>query len=167
MRRHNFGRIFRFLLVLLGNCLYALTVKLFLLPAGLISTGTTGIALTVNHLTGFPMPVFILLFNLLMLGLGWWILGRQFALTTVFSSLFYPLALEGLNHLLGDPLITDNLLPKMLALAPPCYSPIRSDKFLSPFTALNPTERLCRLNLCPSAHPHVISRIDVTDKIFS
>ena len=70
MRRHNFGRIFRFLLVLLGNCLYALTVKLFLLPAGLISTGTTGIALTVNHLTGFPMPVFILLFNLLMLGLG-------------------------------------------------------------------------------------------------
>ena len=42
MRRHNFGRIFRFLLVLLGNCLYALTVKLFLLPAGLISTGTTG-----------------------------------------------------------------------------------------------------------------------------
>ena len=110
MRRHNFGRIFRFLLVLLGNCLYALTVKLFLLPAGLISTGTTGIALTVNHLTGFPMPVFILLFNLLMLGLGWWILGRQFALTTVFSSLFYPLALEGLNRLLGDPLITDNPL---------------------------------------------------------
>ena len=56
-----------FALVVLGNCLYVLTVKLFLLPAGLISTGTTGIALAVNHATGLPMPVFILLFNLVML----------------------------------------------------------------------------------------------------
>lgn len=110
MTGRNSRHLLSLLLILLGNSLYALSVKLFLLPAGLISTGTTGIALTVNHLTGFPISVFILLFNLLMLGLGWWILGRQFALTTVFSSLFYPLALEGLNHLLGDPLITDNLL---------------------------------------------------------
>ena len=110
MTGRNHQRLLSFLLIVLGNCLYALSVKLFLLPAGLISTGTTGIALTVNHLTGFPIPVFIFLFNLAMLGLGWWILGRQFALTTVFSSLFYPLALEGLNRLLGDPLITDNLL---------------------------------------------------------
>lgn len=102
--------LFSLLLILLGNCLYALSVKLFLLPAGLISTGTTGIALTVNHLTGFPIPVFIFLFNMGMLGLGWWILGRQFALTTVFSSLFYPLALEGLNRLLGDLRITEDLL---------------------------------------------------------
>lgn len=106
----NDRRFFRLLLVLLGNCLYALTVKLFLLPAGLISTGTTGIALAVNHITGFPMPVFILLFNLIMLMLGWWVLGRQFALTTIFSSVFYPVALELLNRWLGDIRITDNLL---------------------------------------------------------
>lgn len=110
MTGRNHQRLLSFLLIVLGNCLYALSVKLFLLPAGLISTGTTGIALTVNHLTSFPIPVFIFLFNLAMLGLGWWILGRQFALTTVFSSLFYPLALEALNRLLGDLRITDDLL---------------------------------------------------------
>ena len=38
--------------VVIGNFLYALTVKLFLLPARLVTGGTTGIALTVNHLTG-------------------------------------------------------------------------------------------------------------------
>lgn len=103
-------RMLTFTAVLAGNCLYALTVKLFLLPAGLISTGTTGIALAVNHLTGLSMPLFILLFNLAMLVLGWWMLGRQFALTTVFSSLFYPVALEILNRSLGDIRITDNLL---------------------------------------------------------
>lgn len=103
-------RMLTFTAVLAGNCLYTLTVKLFLLPAGLISTGTTGIALAVNHLTGLSMPLFILLFNLAMLVLGWWMLGRQFALTTVFSSLFYPVALEILNRSLGDIRITDNLL---------------------------------------------------------
>lgn len=107
---HNVRRILTFAAVLVGNCLYTLTVKLFLLPAGLISTGTTGIALAVNHLTGLSMPLFILLFNLAMLVLGWWMLGRQFALTTVFSSLFYPVALEILNRSLGDIRITDNLL---------------------------------------------------------
>ena len=111
---HNLRRWISLALVLLGNCLYVLTVKLFLLPAGLISTGTTGIALVVHHATGFPMTVFILLFNLAMLILGWWILGRQFALTTVFSSLFYPVALGILNRWLGTIRITDNLLLETL-----------------------------------------------------
>lgn len=106
----NYRRLFSLMAVLVGNCLYTLTVKLFLLPASLISTGTTGIALVVNHLTGLSMPVFILLFNIAMLILGWWVLGRQFALTTVFSSLFYPVALEFLNRSLGDIRITDNLM---------------------------------------------------------
>ena len=44
-------KLFPLLLVLSGNVLYALTVRLFLLPANLISCGTTGIALVVNHLT--------------------------------------------------------------------------------------------------------------------
>ena len=110
----NLRRWISLALVLLGNCLYVLSVKLFLLPAGLISTGTTGIALVVHHATGFPMTVFILLFNLAMLILGWWILGRQFALTTVFSSLFYPVALGILNRWLGTIRITDNLLLETL-----------------------------------------------------
>lgn len=98
------------LLVVLGNVLYALSVKLFLLPAGLISCGTTGIALAVNHAAGIPISAFILVFNLAMLAVGWWLLGRQFALTTVFSSLFYPIALEVLNRVLGDVRITGDLL---------------------------------------------------------
>ena len=106
----NKHRLLSMLLILVGNATYALSVKLFLLPAGLISCGTTGLALTVNHLTGIPLSWFIFAFNLAMLAVGWAILGRQFALTTVFSSLFYPIALEGLNAVLGDIQITQNLL---------------------------------------------------------
>lgn len=105
---------FSLLLVVLGNLLYVFTVKLFLLPANLMSCGTTGIALVVGHLTGVPISAFILGFNLVMLGLGWWVLGRQFVLTTIFSSLFYPIALEALNRLLGDVYVTGDMLLNVL-----------------------------------------------------
>ena len=106
----NNNRLFSLLMVLLGNAIYALTVKLFLLPSNLISCGTTGIALVVNHLTGIPLSGFIFVFNLVMLAVGWWILGKKFAMTTVLSSLFYPIALEVLNQLLGDIRVTEDVL---------------------------------------------------------
>ena len=110
----NNNKLLSLLLVLLGNTIYALTVKLFLLPANLISCGTTGIALVVNHLTGISLTGFIFVFNLVMLAVGWWILGKKFAMTTVLSSLFYPVALEILNRLLGDVRITQDLLMNTL-----------------------------------------------------
>ena len=106
----NKRRLVSALLVLLGNVLYAFTVKVFLLPAELISCGTTGIALVVNHLTGLPLTEFIFVFNIAMLCLGWWMLGKKFAMTTVFSSLFYPVALEVLDRTLGNVSVTDDLL---------------------------------------------------------
>ncbi len=108
------NRLFSLMLVLTGNIIYALTVKLFLLPANLISCGTTGIALVVEHLTKIPMSLFILIFNIVMLLVGWAVLGRQFAMTTILSSLFYPIALEVLNRLLGDVQITENILLNVL-----------------------------------------------------
>ena len=110
MREKNTGRLLSLFLLVVGNALYALTVKLFLLPANLMSCGTTGIALVVNHLTGLEISVFIFLFNVAMMLLGWWILGRQFAMTTVFSSLFYPIALRVLDRWLGDVAVTENIL---------------------------------------------------------
>lgn len=104
------NRLLSMLMVLVGNVIYALAVKLFLLPANLISCGTTGMALVVNHLTGMPMSWFIFAFNMVMLAFGWWILGKQFAMTTVLSSLFYPIALEVLDYLLGDVCITEDIL---------------------------------------------------------
>lgn len=100
--------------VLLGNAIYALSVKLFLLPANLMSCGTTGIGLVMNHLFDVPLTEFIFVFNVAMLTLGWWILGKSFAMTTVISSLFYPIALELLNRVLGDMIITEDILLNVL-----------------------------------------------------
>ena len=96
--------------VLGGNFLYALTVKLFVLPANLVMGGTTGLGLTANYLTGVPLSAFVLVFNVLMLVLGWRVLGRAFAVTTLASTFLYPLALEFWQRVLGDFVLTDNIL---------------------------------------------------------
>ena len=103
-------KLLSLLMVIIGNIIYAFTVKFFIIPANLISCGTTGIAMVVTHLTNIPMSAFIFVFNLAMLALGWVVLGRQFAMTTILSSLFYPIALEILNQVFGDFRITENLL---------------------------------------------------------
>ena len=108
MKRRN--RILSLAAVIGGHILYTLAIKLFLLPANLISCGTTGIALVVNHYLHIPMTLFIFLFNAAMLCVGWAVLGRKFAMTTVLSSILYPLLLELFNRILGDVVITENLL---------------------------------------------------------
>ena len=109
-KKWNFSHLLPLLLVLVGNIAFAFSVKLFILPAKLISCGTTGIGMVVEHMTNIPMSTFILVFNLVMLTLGWIVLGKKFAMTTIFSSIFYPLMLEFLNMTLGDFVITENQL---------------------------------------------------------
>ena len=97
-------------IVATGNLLYALTVKLFVLPTGLVMGGTTGLGLTANYLTGVPISAFVLAFNMVMLLLGLCVLGRRFAATTLLSSFIYPLALELWQRLLGDYVLTEDVL---------------------------------------------------------
>lgn len=96
--------------VVIGNIIYALVVKLFILPTNLMSSGTTGIALLANHFLGIPVSFFILIFNVCMLILGLIVLGKKFAMTTIVSTLMYPIALEFFNQTLGELVITNNEL---------------------------------------------------------
>lgn len=110
MFNQKFARYASLLMVLLGNTLQALSIRLFIIPANLMSCGTTGIGLVMNHVFGIPLSAFILIFNVLMLAVGWAFIGRKFAMTTILSSLVYPVALEVFNRLLGNLVITENVL---------------------------------------------------------
>ena len=92
--------------VVVGNMLYALLVKLFLLPAGLVTGGTTGLALIAEQLWQVPISGFVFVFNVVMLILGWLVLGKAFALTTVASSILYPFFLEVCSLVFGDLVLT-------------------------------------------------------------
>lgn len=96
--------------VVCGNFLYALAVKQFLIPADLVTGGTTGIALVMNHLWGIPVSRFVLIFNVTILIVGWLILGRGFAVTTLASTFLYPASLEICDFLFGELVLTKDLL---------------------------------------------------------
>lgn len=103
-------KILAIVAVVVGNFLYALTVKLFLLPTELVTGGTTGIALVVNHYWGVSISLFVLVFNVIMLLLGWLILGKAFAFTTLASTFLYPASLELCDRIFGDLVLTDDIL---------------------------------------------------------
>ena len=79
--------------ILLGNTVYALAVVMFILPNNLITGGTTGLGITIQHYLGLPIHTFVLVFNTLMFLLGAAVLGKKFALTTLVSTFYYPIAL--------------------------------------------------------------------------
>ena len=81
-------------MILLGNTMYALAVVWFILPAGLITGGTTGMALAADHFLNIPIGSFVAVFNIAMFFLGFWALGKAFAVTTVLSSFYYPFVLN-------------------------------------------------------------------------
>ncbi|WP_276833282.1 YitT family protein [Massilicoli timonensis] len=102
--------------ILAGNTLYALAVVLFIVPNELITGGTTGMGLLFEQVLGVPLTLFVSLFNIAMFLLGFWVLGKQFALTTLISSFYYPFILSILQGFLGNEVMTqDRLLSCILA----------------------------------------------------
>lgn len=97
--------------ILLGNTVYALGIVMFVLPSGLITGGTTGLALTAEHFLNIPVSVFVFLMNLCMFLLGAAVLGMKFALTTLVSSFYYPIILgifqkiPALSNLTREPML--------------------------------------------------------------
>lgn len=78
------------LYILAGNTIYAAAIVMFILPNDLITGGTTGLALFFNNQFNIPITAFVSLFNLAMFILGFFVLGKKFALTTVISTFYYP-----------------------------------------------------------------------------
>lgn len=86
-------RLYKASMILFGNFLYAFAIAYFILPVGLITGGTTGIAIFIQHYTGLEISLFVSIFNALMFALGAWVLGWKFAMTTLVSTIVYPVFL--------------------------------------------------------------------------
>ena len=107
----DFGQLKSIFWILVGNTMYALAITIFILPNGLITGGTTGLALFFYHQFGVPLEGFVTVFNVVMFVLGAAVLGKKFALTTVISTFYYPFILSVFQSLTALGKVTeDNLL---------------------------------------------------------
>ncbi len=89
-----------YILIALGASIQALALRLFLIPAELASGGVSGIAQLLNHFTGWPIGVMVLVGNIPLFLLGWRFLGGpRFAFRTAFAVVVYSLVTDLLPHL--------------------------------------------------------------------
>lgn len=91
-----------------GLSVYAAGVALFVLPMDMIAAGTTGLGLVAQHYWGIPLSIFVAGFNILMFVVGLVELGKEFALSTLVATFYYPFALEQATRLVGDMVFTDD-----------------------------------------------------------
>lgn len=77
--------------MLIGSVLAAAGLQFFLIPNQLLDGGVTGISIISAHLTGVPLAVFLILFNLPFVYLGYRKLGRHFAAYSLFGILLFAL----------------------------------------------------------------------------
>lgn len=115
--KEYFGNLKKLGMILIGNAMYAFAVAYFVLPVGLITGGTTGIALTINHFFGMNISTFVAIFNVIMFIIGAIVLGWKFAMTTLISTFVYPFFLQFFQWIesLTGVLSEDNLLCTIFA----------------------------------------------------
>lgn len=84
-----------YFLIILAALLQALSLRLFFVPANLATGGVSGISQLINHITGWPIGLLILIGNVPLFGLGWRFLGGyRFALRTAVAIFMYSMFTE-------------------------------------------------------------------------
>lgn len=75
-----------------GALFQALAMRLFLVPANLVSGGVSGLSQVINYYTGFPIGLMVFLGNVPLFLLGWRHLGgMRFAIRTAFAVIAFSL----------------------------------------------------------------------------
>jgi len=81
-----------YILIALGALIQAISLRIFFVPADLASGGVSGISQLINHFTGWPIGLMVLIGNVPLFVLGWRFLGgRRFALRTAVAIVTYSL----------------------------------------------------------------------------
>jgi len=100
-----------YLLILLGAFIQAVSLRLFLVPASLVSGGISGAAQLINYLSnGWPIGLMVILGNLPLFVIGWRYLGGpRFALRTILSIVAFALFTDLLGLFIPPNGITQDL----------------------------------------------------------
>lgn len=89
------------LLMIVGSSLYAAGLKYFLIPNSMIDGGITGISIISSYFTHIPLGVYILIFNIPFLFIGYKNIGKTFTFSTLFSVICVSIMSSILNPVKG------------------------------------------------------------------
>ncbi|WP_235549830.1 YitT family protein [Paenibacillus sp. Soil766] len=98
----------RGLFLFIGAVLMSVGLEIFLVPNRIIDGGITGISIILSYLTQGPIGVFLFLLNIPFLFIGYKLIGKTFALSTLFAILIMSTGtalLHPVKELTNDPLL--------------------------------------------------------------
>ncbi len=108
-RRTLLDTLRRLVLLAAGAFLFAAGVNGFFVPHRLLSTGTGGISMLVNYITGWPIWLLVALINVPVFILGWIYVSRRFFLLSLFGLAAFTLFLwltEGFDFSVDNALLS-------------------------------------------------------------
>ncbi len=101
-----------FLMINLGTAVCAAAIFFFLMPSHLAIASVSGLSIVLSNVIPLPVSAITMIFNVLLLGVGFLLIGPEFGAKTVYSSLMLPVfmgVLEGafpnFQSIMGDPFI--------------------------------------------------------------
>ena len=115
-------------LVLLGTFVLAFGIEMFIFPFNLVTGGISGVGIILENALGnieflskITAEIYSMVINWILFGIGFLVLGREFAAKTLISTLAYPIALK-----LADFIVHESFLSGTLDLLLDKYVPYYS-----------------------------------------
>lgn len=96
--------------IAVGLSLVALGLDLFLVPNKIAAGGVSGIAVILHHTFNLPVGGSMLIMNVFLFILGFFILGKGFGLRTILSSVSLSILIDAFSAILPWEKLTDDLL---------------------------------------------------------
>lgn len=98
----NKNTVFDYLAITLGTLFVAVAVFFFMLPSDLAIGSVSALALVISNFLPLPVSVITMIFNVVLLIIGYVFIGRDFAVKTVYATLLLPVMLWIFEILLPD-----------------------------------------------------------------
>jgi uncharacterized membrane-anchored protein YitT (DUF2179 family) len=100
--------IIRYIMLIFGATLAAISIELFLVPNSIIDGGIIGISLLINYLTDINFGILVLIINIPFLYAGYKHIGKNFFISSLFSIIMLAIIESNLHHI--DAFTTEPLL---------------------------------------------------------
>lgn len=102
--------IWRYLKILIGSLIAGLGYSTFIIPAKLLASGLSGIAVIVYYMIDLPIGLQLIVYNIPIVYLAYRVFGKLYAIDTIIGTVMLSVAIDatsfiGNYHLVEDPIL--------------------------------------------------------------
>lgn len=102
--------LWRYLKILIGSLIAGLGYSTFIIPAKLLASGLSGIAVIVYYIVDLPIGLQLIIYNIPIVYIAYKVFGKLYAIDTIIGTVMLSIAIDATSfigdyHLVDDPLL--------------------------------------------------------------